>query len=123
MLAACVLSGVYGLIASASTSSAISQLLPGWETDGWYAGLLLFGAVALYGSARSQMLTERVGQATLSAVALLYSIAVIAAAGERGLFIAALVAAFAAACVTRVVQINRDLRLLAKAATHSLDPD
>lgn len=124
MLSACVLSGIVGLLTpGANTNSAINRLLPGWETEAWYISLALFGLIGLIGSARNNLLVERVGMAALSAVALLYAIGVVAAAGTRGAFAALLVAAFAAACVTRYVQINRDLRVLARAATRSLDPD
>jgi hypothetical protein len=123
LLSACVLSGLAGLITPGANNSVINKLLPGWEVQAWYAGLLLIGAVALYGAARQKMLVERVGMAIMSALTLLYSVAVLAAAGDRAAFIALLVAAFSAACITRVVQINRDLRVLSRAATGSLDPD
>lgn len=124
MLAACVLSGAAGLFApGVNSNSAITRLLPGWETEAWYIGLALFGLIGLIGSIRSNLLVERVGMAALSVLAMLYAVAVIAAAGTRGVFAALLIAAFACAAATRFVQINRDLRVMALAATHSLDPD
>lgn len=56
------------------------------------------------------MLVERFGLSMLAGWTLLYSTVVIMQAGVRGLFVALLVAAFAAASVARVVQITRDLR-------------
>lgn len=123
MLSACVLSGVVGLTGPGENSSAISRLLPGWETTAWYVGLAAFGLIGLFGAVRNNLLIERVGMAGLSTLALLYAVGVVAVAGTRGLFAALLIAAFAAACVTRFLQINRDLRVLARAATRSLDPD
>lgn len=123
LLAACVLSGITGLVTPGANNSVITKLLPGWEVDAWYAGLALFAAIGLVGSIRNSLLVERVGIAALSAVSVLYAVAIIAAAGERGVFAALLIAAFSCACVTRFVQINRDLRVLARAASHSLDPD
>lgn len=123
MLAACVLSGVAGLVTPGASRSAINALLPGWETEAWYICLAVFGLIALYGSIRNSLLVERVGVATLSMVAVLYAVAVVAAAGPRGLFVGLLVAAFACACATRFLQINRDLRVLTRAAGRDLDPD
>lgn len=123
MLAACVLSGLAGLFAPGANANAINRLLPGWETEAWFIGLALFGLIGLIGSLRNSLLIERVGIVALSMLAALYSVGVVAAAGTRGLFVALLVAAFAAACATRFVQINRDLRVLTRAATCRSDPD
>jgi hypothetical protein len=113
MLAACVLSGVAGLLESKTWSTAVTNTLPEWQVVAWYTGLLACGAVSFAGAVArgvTSLLVERFGLSMLGGWTLLYSVVVVMQAGVRGLFVALLVAAFAAASVARVVQITRDLR-------------
>lgn len=113
MLAACVLSGIAGLLESKTWSTSITNTLPAWQVVAWYSGILVCGAVSFGGAVTrgvTSLLVERFGLSMLAGWTLLYSVVVIMQAGVRGLFVALLVAAFAAASVARVVQITRDLR-------------
>lgn len=115
LLGACVLSGAIGLSGGGS-SSAIARLLPGWETAAWYGGLLLFGAIGLLGCWRPHLLVERVGMAGLCGLSLAYAIGIVSAVGGSGAFTASFIAAFAVACATRFVQINREMRAITRIA-------
>jgi hypothetical protein len=113
LLAACVLSGLAGLIAPTSTSSALARLLPTWVVIAWSAGLVIGGAVAIAGvlmRGLTALLVERIGLVGLAGFSVLYSAVIVAEVGIRATFTALFVVAFAGACVGRFWQISQDLR-------------
>jgi len=123
LLVACVLSGLAGLLTAEAQSSIVSTL-PRWEAVAWYGGLVAGGGVCLVGVALhglKSLLVERIGLLMLAAFAVLYSGAVLVEAGPRGTFVGLFVAAFAAACVGRFVQIGLDLKRAE--AMEALRPD
>lgn len=113
LLAACVLSGLSGLVAPASSAGAVSRLLPHWIVIIWSSGLVIGGSVSITGvllrGVRS-LLVERIGLIALAGFAVTYSAAAIAVAGLAATFASLFVAAFGAACVGRFWQIGRDLK-------------
>lgn len=123
LLAACFLVGVAGLVAPESQSSVVTHL-PRWEVASWYGGLVAGSGVCLAGIAMrgvKSLLVERVGLLMLAAFSVLYSVAVLAAAGARGTFVAVFIAAFAGAAVGRFVQISIDMHRAE--AVEALRPD
>lgn len=120
LLAACVLSGLSGLIAPSSLSLAVAQLLPTWVVTAWCAGLVIGGSISILGVLRrglQSLLIERVGLIALTGLTLLYSVSIVTLAGPRATFAALFVAAFGAACVARFWQIGKDLTKADKEST------
>ena len=112
LLGACVISGLAGLVAPTSTSSALAHLLPTWVVMAWSAGLVIGGVVSITGvlmRGLTALLVERIGLVGLAGFSVLYSAVIVAELGLRATFTALFIAAFAAACVGRFWQINRDL--------------
>jgi hypothetical protein len=112
LLAACVLSGLAGLFAPASESAVVARSLPGWAVMAWYSALVAGATVSIVGVLTrgvGSLLIERVGLAMLAGFTMLYSGLVFVDA-PRGTFSALFLAAFAAACVGRFLQIGRDLK-------------
>lgn len=113
LLGACVLAGSTGL-ASGAESNAVAAALPGWAQLLWYAGLLLWGTVALAGLAWRHrvegLLIERAALVALTGLCLVYALGAIVYAGLPAAAVgAALTVAFALANVARARQISHDL--------------
>jgi hypothetical protein len=124
-LIVCVLSGGNGLVNPHGGSNIVNTLLPGWEVWVWYSGLALGGAVGLAGvlaKGIASLLVERVALAILASLTLTYSAAVAVQVGERGAFVALIVASFTAGCIARILMIQHDLKKAAS-PNHPARPD
>lgn len=124
-LMACAVSGANGLLNPRGGSSIINTFLPGWEVAVWYGGLALGGLVGFAGvmaNGIASLLVERASLAILTILTLSYSVALVVQVGERGAVVAPLVGSFTAACIARILMIQRDLK---KAASpdHPARPD
>jgi hypothetical protein len=112
LLAWSLIFGVSGL-ASAPAPGSIVAMVPPWEVGAWSAMLAGSGAVGLVGISlrRSQAGTwlELAGMLFGSAATLMYCVAVVVAAGSRGMFAAGLVAAWTLANLWRACQLCREL--------------
>jgi hypothetical protein len=124
-LIVCVLSGGNGLVNPHGGSSVVNAFLPGWEVVLWYSGLAVGGIVGLLGVLAAgvvSLLVERVALVLLAGLTLTYSAALLVQVGERGVFVALIVASFTAGCIARIMMIQHDLK---KAASpdHPANPD
>ena len=110
-----LLVGLTGLTFGESISASISAALPPpWRTV-YFAGLVISGAVALYGIWRHDVmgvLVERVGMWTMGALFAAFSGAILLLYGWSGLAAALMPLCFSTANAARAVQIGRDLALL-----------
>jgi hypothetical protein len=111
LLAVSLLLGLaYTLGAPPPTS--VAALMPDWAQHVWAGGLLLSGVVGLLGALTQRswsLQTEQAGM-LLGAAALFWYAAAVAPYGWRALFAGAVCLAWAAANLTRALQIRRDLR-------------
>jgi hypothetical protein len=114
LLAVSVLVGVAFILGSPPPGS-LATSLPGWEIHAWAIAMLGSGVVGLFGqsvrrdvglSLRLEMGAMLVGSGAL----LLYTTAVFAVGGWRGLVAGGITAAWTAANVWRVAQIRADLK-------------
>jgi len=92
----------------APTPSSLTALLPGWALLTWSVGMLVAGAVGLYGAWRSLRL-EQTGL-LLGAAALIWYVAAVVPFGWRALLPGAICVAWAAANVVRAAEIQRAVR-------------
>lgn len=124
LLVLSVVIGFTGLIfESDRLSPGISNAFPGLLQSYFYFGLVLGGAVALFGALRiniTGLLLERAGLIFLSAVYLAYGISVLSNSGTRGLIPALFGIAMSVASIVRVVQIQRDVKQARKAISDAL---
>jgi hypothetical protein len=120
----CVLAGLLFLAGVAPAPGSLAQLLPTWVLWCWYLLLTAGGLTGVVGAfwPRRRVYTglqlERASMIFLSSGTCMYMIAMIAAAGVRAIGAAGFMAAWAASCVWRALQINGDIQTLAK-----LSPD
>ena len=115
ILVASLVLGVVGSAAPERISSAVSmQFQAPWASFFW-AGLTIFGALALYGIFTPKiegLLVERIALAALTLFYVTFAVAVVLYAGLGGLVSTALPLAFAVGNVARIVQVRQDLALL-----------
>jgi hypothetical protein len=110
VLAACVISGVIGLLPLGARTGTIDRLLPTLAALLWYGGLLASSAVCLAGAVIRHplcLLVERVGMVLLGGLLAGYGGAVLLTAAKvpTGYLLVAL----AFATVQRIRQIGREL--------------
>lgn len=111
----CVLAGILFLAGIAPAPGSIIRLLPTWVVWGWYLLLTAGGLIGVVGAfwPRRRIYTglqlERASMIFLAGGTCMYMIAMIAAAGVRATGAAGFLAAWAAACVWRALQIHSDL--------------
>jgi hypothetical protein len=106
MAVSLVLGTAYTL--GAPPPQSLAALLPGWALLTWSVGMLVAGAVGLWGAWRSLRL-EQAGL-LLGAAALAWYVAAVAQFGWRALLPTAICVAWAGANVWRAGQIQKDLR-------------
>jgi hypothetical protein len=126
LLGVCVLSGATGLINYSKVASSTVRALPEPWGMVFYATMLAGAVIALAGVLLPGLkgpLIERSGLLILASLFTGYGIAVLAAAGARGLFFSAFVGGFAIANLVRYVQIGRELRRISAAATLTSSTD
>jgi hypothetical protein len=113
LLAACIITGAAGFITTQAVSGAVARTVPHWAGALWYAALFVGASISFVGimlHGLKSLLVERVGLLLMATFGVVYAGAVIAVAGLNGLFPATFVAGFAAANISRFVQIGRDLK-------------
>lgn len=120
MLVAAMISGIALLITDARPRS-VTESMPTLVQAFWEVGLVVAGVVGLMGiSWRGQMSTslgvELFGIAVLGTVTTMYTIALYTVSGAAAIAAGAFVGAVALASWSRIWQITRDLRRVARAA-------
>jgi hypothetical protein len=82
VLAACMLSGVVGLITPPNPRTPIDQYVTGWWRIGYYAALVVAGTIVAIGiclrNFRDRLMVEQIGLWFLSAPLLIYPLAIFA---------------------------------------------
>lgn len=111
LLAVSLLTGLAFTI-GAPPPTSVAALMPGWALHVWSLGLAVSGAVGLAGALTRQPWSLQVEQAgmLLGAAALVWYGAAVAPYGWRALFAGGIALAWAAANLTRALQIRTDLR-------------
>lgn len=115
-----LLTGVINL-AGASTSpslTAVAGAIP-FYLPVWGAGLMLGSSAALVSAflaLPTSLVLERIGLSLLATLYTSYAAAILIAAGGRGAGTALLVSCFALGSVLRIFQVNRDIKLIGRAA-------
>jgi hypothetical protein len=113
LLAACLLSGVSGVIDPYRGSQAVVDALPLWELYVWYSGLAIGSLIALLGALRRRMLDlyiERMGLSLLTGLTLGYAVALVSQANRPLALPVVVTISFCVACYVRLRQINSELR-------------
>lgn len=115
-----LLTGIINLLGFSTSPSlkAVTETLP-FYVPVWGGALIAGSATALISIFRTipmSLILERIGLTLLATAFTSYSFAIVLAAGTRGIGTALLTGAFAAGSVVRVLQINRDIRLIGEAA-------
>lgn len=113
LLGACIVTGAAGFLTSQAVSGAVARALPPWAGTLWYASLFVGASISFTGimlRGLKSLLVERVGLLLMAGFGLVYAAAVVLSAGWSGLFVAVFVAGFAAANISRFVQIGQDLK-------------
>lgn len=107
--------GVVGSFGPERISNAIAETFtPPWAAVFW-AGLAVFGAVALWGVFAPKiegLLTERIGLIALALFYAAFAGTIMLYSGKSGLLSTALPLAFCAGNIGRAIQIRKDLKLL-----------
>lgn len=115
-----LLTGVINL-AGASTSpslASVASAIP-FYVPVWAAGLVLGSSTALVSAflaIPTSLVLERIGLSLLATLFTSYAAAIVIAAGTRGFGTALLIGCFAFGSVLRIHQINRDIKLIGRAA-------
>lgn len=115
LLVACVLTGAVGVVVPGAGSPTIDRFVPQPFTTLFYVALFGSAAVSAVGvSLRlpTSLLVERIGMVVLSALLLIYGIAVYALHGPAVGIGGVIIIAFGVAAMLRCAQITRDLRKL-----------
>jgi hypothetical protein len=120
VLAVALITGVINLVANSTSPSlqAVAAAIP-FYPQVWGAGLVLgstAGLVSVFLKIPMSLILERIGLSLLATLFTSYGIAIGLAAGGRGIGSVLLVGSFAIGSVLRILAINRDIRLIGKAA-------
>lgn len=114
LLAACLLSGVAGLIDPARGSQAVVNTIPSWELYIWYAGLAVGSLITLWGALGRRVIhlyLERMGLSLLTGLTFGYVIALMSHISKPLALPTVVTMFFCVACFVRLRQINAELKV------------
>jgi hypothetical protein len=123
VLVAAVVIGVQGVIFPRDINPAVHDLLGAWGGSAYFAALVLFAFVTLYGIRQGKidgLLVERAGLAVLAVFFFAFAAAVLNYRGISAIGSASFPLALAVANIWRIRQIRNDLKTLRTALSEPM---